>query len=173
MQTIIKTAAKDTHESFSMLEKHFTEVIKSQSLHFDAQCESQVSTIQLHMEKEQAQRDNESTYRDTIHTEHELATDTRLADMECRASTEREKLGQDIMDKQEKNIVMVQEQISNFEHKAKETTNIIKDQVAHVAEGLTNIQSKLQDHVLQVIMELVKKQCGNPPQLVDKGLIQL
>ena len=111
----------------------------------------------------------ESTYRDTVQTTHELATDEKLANMECRASTEREKLGQEIIEKQEQTeqtIVTVKEKIDNLEQTTKEATD-------KVACDLANVERNMKDNVIQILWDLVEKKCGMHLQLVDEGTVRL
>ena len=169
MQAMRTHSTQVANENFTMMEKHVAEVLKSQSLFVDEHNEIHEKRVKMEMEKFEKAMELESTYRDTVQTTHELATDEKLANMECRASTEREKLGQEIMEKQEQTeqtIVTVKEKIDNLEQTTKEATE-------KVAGDLANVERNMTDNVIQILWDLVEKKCGMHLQLVDEGTVRL
>ena len=169
MQAMRTHSTQVANENFTMMEKHVAEVLKSQSLFVDEHNEIHEKRVKMEMEKFEKAMELESTYRDTVQTTHELATDEKLANMECRASTEREKLGQEIMEKHEQTeqtIVTVKEKINNLEQTTKEATD-------KVAGDLANVERNMKDNVFQILWDLVEKKCGMHLQLVDEGTVRL
>ena len=169
MQAMRTHSTQVANENFTMMEKHVAEMLKSQSLFVDEHNEIHEKRVKMEMEKFEKAMELESTYRDTVQTTHELATDEKLANMECRASTEREKLGQEIIEKQEQTeqtIVTVKEKIDNLEQTTKEATD-------KVAGDLANVERNMKDNIFQILWELAGKKFGTHLQLVDEGTVRL
>jgi hypothetical protein len=96
----------------------------------------------------------EGTFRDTAYTEHELATDKRLQDIETRTQGKQEKIGQDLV-AQEKHIVNV------------------KELVHTLAGKVSCMEDNLKNNIIQTILEMVKKQRGNPLRLGNGAILQI
>lgn len=172
MQAIMTHNAQIANGNFEMLEKHIAEALKSQSLFLEEQNEIHGNDFKIQLSGIQEAMDIENTYRDTVQTSYELATDARLTDMECRASTEREKLGQEVMEKQKVSIAMMEDKISNLEKAHREATDSIKENVSQVEGDLVNIKQILIEH-MQTVLELVKQERDTHHHLVDEVAIPL
>ena len=168
MQAVLNHNAKIATESFSMVEKHVAEALSSQSSSLEEKSKIHSDAVRMQMEKLEQAMQNESTFRDTVYTEHELGIEKRLQDMESRASDQQEKLGQDLVAQKEK-IVDVKEHVHTLEKKSEDMKETVGDLVGKVS----SIEDNLKDNIVQTIMELVRRQRGSQLQLANGDVIQL
>ena len=104
--------------------------------------------------------ENESQYRDTLYTEHQLKSDGKLKDFEARVSEQQDKQCKDIMEAQEEQSAIVKEQL--------EKTNA---QVQDVFGKVHHIEANLKEVIVETVWDMIQQH--RAARLENGSIVQL
>ena len=143
---ILEHTDKITTESRAIMEKYVQDALRIESSSFEERSKHHEATIKAHVEHFEASMENESVYRDTLHTEHQLKIDGKLQESEARISEKQDKQCKDIMEAQEEQSAIVKEQI--------EKTNA---QVQDVFGKVHHIEANLKEVIVETVWDMIQQ----------------
>lgn len=167
MNVVLENSKTIATERCEMMEQHVTESFKIERTIFEETSKHSLDAVKKQLEGFESTMSKEGTYRDTVFTEHMMATETRLQDMETRTTDQQERSKQEIVALQEKSVTEVKEQMSTVESK----TSDMHKQVNEIMGKMTTMETNLKDNIIHTILELVKQR--SQAQLDDDTVLQL
>ena len=149
MTNVLQYNAKLVTESRAIMEKHMQEALRMESASFEERNKMHAADVKAQLDHFQTTMEVDATYRDTLYTDHQLATEKRLQDSEARASDRQDKHRQEVKEVQEEQLGMVKDQIA----KSDKTEARVEDLVGKV----THIEATMKENIVQTILELIQQ----------------
>jgi len=160
---VLQHSATILAETRAMTEEHVQEALRIGNAISEERSKMHAAEIKARLDQFQTSMEGDATYRDTLHTEFQLATEARLQDSEARVSEKQEKHRQEIAEMQEENVCLMQDQLAK--------SSKIEAHVQDLDGKVMHIEVNMKEMIIQTILELIQQR--RTLQLEDETGMQL
>ena len=160
---VLQHSATIVAESRTMMEEHVQEALRIEIAVSEERSKMHAAEIKAQLDQFQASAEVGATYRETIYTDHQLATDKRLQDSEARASDKQEKHRQEVAEVQEENLCLVKDQLVK--------SGKIEARVQDLDGKVMHIEASMKEKIIQTMLELIQQRRAF--QLENGTVVQL
>jgi len=161
--SVLQHSATIVADSRAMMEEHVQEALRIGNAFSEERSKLHAEEVKARLDQFQASMEGDATYRDTLHTEFQLATEARLQDSEARVSDKQEKHQQEVAEMQKENLCLVKEQFVK--------SSKIEAQVQDLDGKVAHIEASMKEKIIQTMLELIQQRRAF--QLENETIVQL
>jgi len=153
INTILENSKNIAIDRCEFMEKHVVETLKIERAIFDETAKVHMCNVKEQLEGFEAAMEKEGTYRDSVYTDHIMATEKMVQDLETRTTDKQTRAKQDILKLQEQTKDEVNNQISNIATTFKDEVVCVKEQVEKLESNLREAVTK--EQVANILFQLM------------------
>jgi len=172
INTILENTKNIADNRCEFMEKNLMDMFKVERAIFDETAKIHICNVEEQLVGFEQAMEKEGTYRDSVYTDHVMATEKMVQDLETRTTDEQQRVKQDVSKMQEQTKNEVNNQISNIATDLKEDVVHMKEQVENLENTLRNTVTK--EQVAKILFQFMNWRANDQmPELQNDDVLQL